>query len=408
MPNSHFEAVRHDDLNAVIALWADLERSGFVTPFQSLQWMKTLLECLGGRPNVDFFVVEVRDCRSHDPLMLLPMCLVRRRGYRVVEFASFEVCDISMPILSSNDPLVDAGDAECLWQAIVSVLPPADCVAISQIPKQYRGRINPLACLPGAMPASVSRYEASIEGKPANPVDSLANSQTRRILKTSNRRLSERGTVRFFVAETSEDLGRLFPVMLAQRRERFMELGRHDLLARPDIQTFYDSAVRSGLSKEGPARMWALFVDDEPIATCLGLVYEQTFTLLIITMAGGSWAPCSPGIALLSRIIQWSADQGLKRIDFSVSDASYKTGLGGRPEELLQLNLPLTMVGMTVVALVRSRDNLKVRLRAHPFLFMAARKTVQSARRAARRIGDLLRHISLHTFICSMTIPFCG
>jgi CelD/BcsL family acetyltransferase involved in cellulose biosynthesis len=409
MPESRFEALCHDDLNTVTGVWSDLERSGFVTPFQSLQWIEVLLRTLAGHPNARFFVVEVRDRHSQSPLMLLPMCLVQHRGYRVVEFASFDVCDLSMPVLAGNDALVDPKDAEYLWQAVASVLPPADLIEITQIPKQYRGRVNPLACVPGTVPASVSRYEASIEGDPAKIVEGLANSQTRRILKTSNRRLSERGTVRFAVAETREDLDQLFPVMLAQRQERFLELGRYDLLTRSDIQTFYDSAVRSSLSTDGLARMWALFVNDEPIATCLGLVHKQSFTLLIITMAGGSWASCSPGIALLSRIIQWSAEQGLTRIDFSVSDASYKTGLGGRPEEMLELKLPVTTVGRTVHAVGRSLDDLKARLKAHPVLFAFARKLVRSTRRIARRIGTLrLQHKGpTHVIWFNMLMPFC-
>jgi CelD/BcsL family acetyltransferase involved in cellulose biosynthesis len=365
-----------------------MQSSGRATAFQHYDWMKAIADHLAQPAGAEVLVIEIGDRSTSEPIMLLPLCRIRRRGWQAIEFLSLGVSDLSAPVVADSVSIAPE-DGPALWQAICGVLPKADFVIIDQIPASIGGIPNPLALLPRASASTMTSYDTPIDGDPETIVARLANSQTRRILKTSDRRMGEQGEIGFRHASTQAELDELMVVMFEQRAERFRELGRYDLLALPAVRDFYRNAAASSLGGKGPAHVFGLSVDGEWIATAYGLVHGSTFHLTVITMAGGLWSACSPGMATIARFIRWSRERELSTMDFSIGEAPYKPGFGGQPRQLLSLSRPMTAKGRLIVASRRMASRTKEEIRARPALFRRLRSLVQIGRRIGHSLSRL-------------------
>ena len=375
-----FTARRHESLETLEPVWRLLETEGRATAFQQFDWVRAVEEHLARPKGITAFVVEVSDAKSGRTRMLLPFILKKKAAYSIVEYMGLNVCDISAPLIAPGYRFTESS-GEALWAAIATCLPKADLVHIDLIPSMIQGEINPLATLPGIRRISLQSFDVAIDGDPETIVERLVNGRTRRSLKKSSRRLAERGDVRFMEATSRENLEALLPVMIAQRLERFRALDRFDLLADPQVQSFYtDAAIRS-LQGRGPVRVFGLSVAGEWIATAYGLVHAKTFHLLIVSMAGGGWEASAPGIAIIAQFVRWSRQQGLTMMDFSLGEMDYKTGFGGQPHDLYALSLPLTSRGRVAAAMRHAAARTKERLMARPRLFAFLRPAVRLCRR---------------------------
>jgi len=383
-------ARRHDTLETLEPIWRMLETKGLATAFQQFDWVRTMKEDLIRQTGAQPFVVEVNDAQSGEIRMLLPFILIRKATHSIIEYMGLGVCDISAPLLAPNYSYPEEA-GEALWTAIAAAFPKADLVHIDQIATRIHGHINPLAALPAIRPIPLQSFDVVIDGDPETIVDRLANNQTRRILKTSARRMAERGDVRFLTATTKADLDELLPVMIAQRLERFRGLGRFDLLADPHVQSFYKNAAIASLDGRGPVRVFGLSVGGEWIATVYGLVHAGTFHLTIITMASGDWQACSPGMATIAQFIRWSRQAGLTMIDFSVGEMAYKTGFGAHAHDLYAVLQPLTIRGRLVVAIRDTGIRLRKKMKAHPTLFRYLQSAMQFYRRKRSSLSVYLK-----------------
>jgi CelD/BcsL family acetyltransferase involved in cellulose biosynthesis len=358
-----FAARRHDDFATFAQSWRAFEADGSGSAFQAFQWLKAADISFARGKGRQSFIIELIDVSRGRTVMLLP--LVRRvaLGRTVIEFLGCQVSDISAPAVA-DDFVFPIGAGNNLWNAIVSALPPADVIAIDQITSEVCGRPNPLAELPGLTLSSTKSFDVVMEGDSETVVQRLANNQTRRILKTSARRMAERGDVRFIAAETADDVERLYSAMVAQRGERFKELGRFDHLSDPVVADFYRNAALASLGGEGPVQLFGLSVDGQVIATTYTLIRSDTIHLTIVTMTGGDWHSCSPGMAILAKYMEWARNKGLRVMDFSVGDMAYKSGFGGKPQDRFTLLAPLTGKGKCAVAITRHYHALKQKVKS--------------------------------------------
>jgi CelD/BcsL family acetyltransferase involved in cellulose biosynthesis len=364
-----FTAIRHDHIKMIAEKWQHFQaQGGSATAFQHLGWMNAIDAYLCPPANARSFVVEITEVATDRTLMFVPFVLIERSGYSAIEYLSMGVCDVSMPILDPgyNFP-EEVGDL--LWKAILPVLPKADLIRVDQIPRFMRGTTNPLACVPGVRQIEMKSFAVTIDGAPASVVERIASRQIRRILKTSKRRLEEYGQVEFFVGATKAELDTLLAVMVAQRLERFRQLGRFDPLSTPNVREFYKAAASAGLTGQSPVRVFGLSVNSELVATVYGLVSADTFHLVIVSMADGKWHSCSPGTAVIAHVMRWARQQGVTTMDFSVGNLAYKEGFGSEPETLYALILPLTTKGKFIAAFQRLTVETTRRLRSNERLW---------------------------------------
>lgn len=376
-------ARRHDTLEALEPVWRRLETEGQATAFQQFDWVRAMEEYLARPRDIRPFVVEVSDAHSGETRMLLPFILERKTTHSVIKFMGLNVCDISAPVMASGYTFPEQ-TGTALWKAVRAVLPKADFVHIDLIDRHINGQVNPLATLPGIHKIPLQSFDVNIAGDPETIVNRIANTRIRRTLRRSSQRMGERGAVGFLVARTRQHLDMLMPIMIEQRLERFRALDRFDLLADPHVQSFYRYAAVTSLDGRGPVRVFGLSVGDEWVATAYCLVHADTCHLLIITMAGGNWETCSPGMATIARFIRWARQQGVSTMDFSLGEMDYKTGFGGRARDLYALHYPITSKGLIIIEIQKAFARIVEKVRSYPVIFGRIRYIVQLFRRMKR------------------------
>jgi CelD/BcsL family acetyltransferase involved in cellulose biosynthesis len=203
-------------------------------------------------------------------MMLLPLTARRRLGVRTIAFFDLDVCDYAAPVAAPDfAPPREAMSA--IWAAVRRALPRADLLRLPRMPALAGGAANPLLLLPGNRLMDMRCYGLTIAPPPENLIQRATRPSTFRDLAKFQRRLERRGAVAFTPASTPEEVDAMMAALIAQRGERFAEMGRYNLLDRPDIRRFYNAAAHDGL-KGGPARLFGLSVEGEWVATAYGVV----------------------------------------------------------------------------------------------------------------------------------------
>lgn len=375
---ARYTARLHTSFDAVAPLWQAFETQG-ATAYQRLDWARSVIDHLGQTMRASPLLVEVTEAGGGRAVMLLPLALVRQRGYRVVTWLDLGVCDYAAPLLA---PGIDLGPEAMasIWRAVRAVLPRADLIRISRIPGSVQGRPNPLAALAQCRRMEMQASGVDIEGDPATLIDRLCRPGPRKDMAKLRRRLDRQGEVAFVKASTPAEVDTIFDALVEQRRTRFSEIGRFDLLSRPDVEAFYRSGAHAGLSG-GPARLFGLSVGGTWIAAAYGLVHAGTFHGLLLTMAGGPWRNTSPGLHVAADCMRWARAEGLDYFDFTVGVMPYKEDFGVQTRDLEELVEVASLRGRLITTALSGAAGAKTWLATHPEWYAR----IQKARRWVRR-----------------------
>ena len=382
-----FVAQAHSSLSAVESVWRTFEDCGDATAFQRFEWANAICEGLLPPKLASLVIIEVSEVATHRPLMLLPMVRLQRRGYSAITWLDMGVSDYSAPVMAPGLRL-DASEAREMWKAVRRALPKTDVIQISRIPSQVSRNANPFVALPNCRRMDVRSYAVSLAENPDGP--RCVKRKTMKEMRRKRRNLAKLGPVRLVTATTSTELDEILDALVVQRRERFREMGRFNLLDRPDVENFYRSAAHCGLSN-GSVQLFGLCVNDELIAAAYGVVHDETFYLLIPTFADGPWRSFAPALLLIADIFDWLRAHGVNRFDFSIGEQQYKDDFGGVGAVLFELWEANSLRGAIMLNSVRSATALKSWLRERPGLFRTLRSQIQRLRRWRSSIKEVTR-----------------
>ena len=295
--------------------------------FQSEAWLACYQDTLGQAAGEEPLLLTVKEGGS--VRMLVPLAFSRRGGLRTVTFMGGRVTDYNAPLADPDFARnLSRTGAERLWQALRAALPLHDLFDLARMPatldppEGLDGAVpNPLAALPGAKPAGQAqglRLTGSYEAVSASFKTSF-NARQRR----SWRKLRDRGTVAFTVAETPEALAPVLDAMRGMKSRRWLETGNPDAFADPAFRAFYDRIAVSRLA-EGCVHGDLMTIDGVPIAAHLGLVQRGRFYYLMLGWEAGEWRAFATGRLMLDAMLRWTCEQGLSVFDFTVGDEPYK------------------------------------------------------------------------------------
>ena len=169
--------------------------------------------------------------------------------------------------------------------------------------------------------------------------------------------------------------------MVEQRRQRFREIGRFEILDTPAVEAFYrDMALRS-LRDGGPVKLFGIAVGDEIVATTYMLVHGGSMHGIILSMGGSEWSAFSPGHLIAIMMIEWAAAHGLTYFDMTVGSLSYKSRLGGQARALHRLLEPHTLRGRLAASVLLASAHGTAWLQDHSRVSMVLRTMRQRIRR---------------------------
>lgn len=374
-----YSARCHATLAAVAPLWRSLETEGRATAYQNFDWASAVVAHLAGPMRAEPLFVEVIEASTGRTVLLVPLARVRHRGYSVLTWLDLGVCDYAAPLLAPGIDLTAAQMAEA-WAAIRKVIPRADLIRISRIPDNVGPRPNPVATLRACRRMTMQASGVAIDGDPATLLERLCRPSTRKDMGKLRRRLERIGDVTLVAAATPAEVDAIFDALVEQRRSRFAEIGRFNLLSRPEVEAFYREGAHRGLAG-GPVRLFGLSVGGEWIAAAYGLVHGGAFHGLLLTMAGGTWRNTSPGLHIIADTLRWVRADGLDYYDFTVGVMPYKSDFGVQTRDLSELVEVVSLRGFLVTQAQGRAEAAKTWLGTHPDWYAR----LQKARRWLRK-----------------------
>lgn len=352
-PTRQAEARLVETLDDAERLWRDMAADADSTVFQTWEVFQAWARTIAAGAQCRWFVSALLDARTRKPLLLLPLVLRTEDGLDVIESADLGVADFYAPVIARGF-VPTAAEMECYWSLMKHTFPTADLLRLSKMPQRIGRSRNPLLLLPNVNTIKLTNLKTALE--PDWQAWLIANvpEKIRHDIAVRRRKLGKRGNLRLVTAETGAEADRFFAAMLAQRQERYKALGRRDILDDPNCRHFYRSLIRPG-ERNSVGTMQALLVDNEIVATGLGLVYNDAFHMIFPAFAGNGWRNYSPGLQLFFFSLEWAAARGFSHYDFTIGDESFKRNLGAEEFPLYEKLVAISAHGRQVVYMDRFR-----------------------------------------------------
>lgn len=347
-----FQIELHQSFEAVESPWAQLESEGVSTPFQHRVWMRPVYAILAPAVGAEPRILLVRDAAGA-PVMLAPLCLRRRLGVPVVEFADFGVCDYNAPLIARHFAPT-AEQWRTLWATARKALGEAPLLRLARTPDRIGALPNPFMLDAAIRPSPTGSWGIALPSSLAALEAALPSAKFRSNIVRARKRLAAQGKVSFDCAETPEEALGMFAELARQRAARCAAMGRRDLMALPAWRQFYETALVDGLAL-GPhgrpfARLATLTVDDEIVATIFALDHGHSRYMLIPTFADGRWSSFSAGTLAILEAITLFIAEGATFLDLTTGDEAYKRSLAAVRRTTFEATLGLTRAGALLAA----------------------------------------------------------
>jgi CelD/BcsL family acetyltransferase involved in cellulose biosynthesis len=355
------------DLGAAEVVWRGLETQ-FSTPYQRFDFLASWQREVGERNDLSPFIVIAHDAERR-PLLLLPLAIGQRHGFRVASFMGGKHATFNMA-LWERDFAASAATADLA--ALLAALrerAAADVLALTQQPLRWRDLPNPLALLPRQ--PSVNDCPLLTMAPGAAPATLISNSFRRR-LKGKERKLRTPG-YRYHVATSDADIERMLDWFFAVKPLRMAEQKLPNVFAEAGIEEFIRGACMARLAGGGRiVDIHALECDDEVIAIYAGVADGHRFSMMFntYTMSGGS--RYSPGLILMRDIIDDYAARGYRALDLGVGSDHYKRLFCKSDEPMFDCFIPLSPRGRPAASAMSGLNRAKHLVKHNQGLFQIA------------------------------------
>ena len=343
-------ARRAEEIEAALRAAEELAASSF----QHRLWLETWFATAGRQPHIRPLLVTLRDEMRGQMAMLLPLIELRERGLRVVEFADLGVTDYNAPLLGPAAPRCSES-AGRLWDALIRALPAVDAIRLTKMPGEIAGRPNPLALLRASRRSPLHGHVLSLISY--DEFRSARGRMGRKEIDRSWRVFRRLGGTDFLNLADPEEALAILDCMERQQRRRIESVGLAYSLDAPPIAGFYRKLIVDGLGC-GYVVVTALRAGREVVAALLGIRTGSRFTILRICNAGERWKACSPGRLVITRTIEALCAQGATTFDFTTGDYEFKRRLGARRDDLFELTLARSWLGVPMVAKAAARGHM--------------------------------------------------
>ena len=352
-PNSFTIEVASDPA-LVMEAWIELEPAA--TAFQTRAWLQPLYRIVGEASGASPVFVTVRLRETGRPVMFLPLCIWRKAGVRVIEFADFGITDYNLPIVAP-DFKPGAAEMQALWTEIRRRLPAADIVRFTKVPETMAGQSIPLAQLGWLSRMDLRFWTVPLPNTRAQYDAAAVKPKDRKEQRRKRRNLEDKlGSLSFVVASTEAEAREIFQALTEHRRGRFKALGWHDILEQGAFRRFYEA-----VAFDNPGRIVALAAlkaADKPVASLYGLTFNGSFLLLMHSFEA-DLERLSPGVVALNEMITAAIESGTRSFDFTIGNEGYKRQFGVQAGVLYEGLHPLTVKGRVLIEALEAAKRMK-------------------------------------------------
>ncbi len=339
------------------AIWAELERQGDCTVFQSRQFLRPLLQIVGSKRNAELHLCVVFDAIG--PLLGLPFVVRRSRTASLIEIADFGLSDYCAPVMARRFDPCDAAAWAAIWATLAGQLPKADGISLEKMPALVAGRMNPFLHLTGVRPMLRETRQVAVD-----PVW-LSTSVAKEAF-AKRRKLERAGGSRFVIVDDPALIDHHLDLMRALRRRRFEAQGIQDSLDETGAFEFYRTLLHEGCA-DGGAVLGVVTFDGQPIAMSAALVHRGRFNG-VLTAMDEKRASFSPGLVSMVGLFEWCLKQGVSVFDMGFGDQHYKSRFGGERSMLHEWSQARSLRGAVWKLERDARSAARRALRRYPAL----------------------------------------
>ncbi|MCT8991246.1 GNAT family N-acetyltransferase [Chelativorans sp. SCAU2101] len=337
------------------AVWRRLEAEGYCTPFQTYDWASCWYETAVAHGLAEP-VIAVFSREGGDPAWILPLCLYRKKGLRVISFADLGVTDYAAPVIARDAPR-GRREIEGMIRALLGALPSCDLVHFQKLPAEIEGVSNPLLVRRHwRFPANC--YGIRLSGPWQEQAEKIMQRRLRSTIRKQKRRIAGKGTVSISEVDRPEALRPALDTLMSMRRTRFEAIGRADMPAA--WHEFYYRLATCPKRTLGVS-VTTLEVAGEPVATCFGLKRRGAYLAILPSFAMGEWETFRPGMLLFDAMLERHAEEtaGEGYFDFTIGDEPYKKRFGGDCLPLYEWMVPRSAIGAAAFLAWRAKGVLR-------------------------------------------------
>ena len=309
-------AVNHT-LSSIEHEWREFQTVAAGSFYQTFEWCSAWIETAGRAEGAKACVVTGWDSRGRLQF-LLPFAVRTSNGARILEWIGSSQINYGYGLYDREFlPTAREWFGTQGWR-IISEVGDIDAIRLKELPESLHGHPHPLVDWRTVRGANRS-YTMALRENYEELYAEKRSSDTRRGNRKRDAKLEKIGDVQFGLPDSREQTHALLEQMFKHQESRLAENGIRGVFGPADREFVH----RLG-DMEGVLLPYHLSVDGELAAMMLGGIYDNTFWALISSLNSGVARKYSPGDAALRRMIEACCKSGLKRLDFSSGDTSYK------------------------------------------------------------------------------------
>lgn len=369
---------------AAKASWLQLEARAVLTPYQRFEWMAAMhahgLDT--GRLAIAFIGA------LEQPVALLPLAIESRGGLRQAQL-------IGSGYANSDWMIFEAGAGhrltlpvlQNLFAEITRQAGGIDIIRLSNLPAQWGGQDNPLLAF-RHQPAPNNLYAAEIGSVPRPFIDHGISTKLRANLRRGRSRLEEQfGPVGVRRIVDAEALARVHAAFLAQRGERFAQMGVDNIFATPQMVGFFQTLCGVGLGRDHPAFMvHALYAGDEIVATSFGATVGGHYSQYINSTSAGPASKYSLMGILMAEMMDDLIGSGVTSFDMGTGDFAYKSDWS-KPQTVFDSAIAVSRRGAVALPILDLLVSAKRAIKQNPRVWALAKKAIKLRYRIKDALG---------------------
>lgn len=379
----------HRDIAAIAAAWSSLLPVALSSPYQNPDFLRAWADHAGAAEGAKPLIAIARDA-SGEPTAILPLCATSCFGVRIARFLGGSHVNYNMAVIRRDALDAFAGGEAARLFALTARIAGIDAYVLVNQPVAWMGTPNPLASLP-RQPSTDCAFSGPLAASLEEHFTLHMSSKQRSNHRRKMRRFEERGTPRFFRAETQVERRRLLEAFLAQKAAQLSARGIGDAFARPGVRAFLDEAC--GLTAAPPTvDLYGFEMDGEVVAVTGAISSGSRHSGMFNSITSGEHAKYSPGEILMNFVVEEQIRRGLSSFDLGVGAATYKKLFCPDAEPLFDSIFGVTLKGRATAMALSGAAALKARIKADPRAYGMIEK-IRKARASKRpefddRIAD--------------------
>ena len=360
-----------DSFAAARTPWLALQERGVLTPYQRFEWMAAI-HASGLEPGR--LAIGVLGPLER-PMALLPLVVRRQSGLRQAHLVGSDYGNSDW--LLFDPEAADRLTLPALQHILAEITRQAggmDIVRLGNLPAQWNGQSNPLLAF-RHQPAPNNLYTAEIGTVDLPFIDHGITSKLRSNLRRGRARLVEQfGPVSVRRVTDAAEFGLVHAAFLAQRGERFAQMGVDNIFATPEMVALFSTLCLAELGRERPALVvHALYAGADILATSFGAMAGNHFSQYINSTSAGPASKYSLMGILMGDMMDDLIDSGITSFDMGTGDFAYKSDWSA-PQTVFDAAIAVSRLGALALPVLDLAVSTKRAIKQNPRVWALAKR----------------------------------